>query len=67
MVDYIKNLGGVFDGQIGMRIKQRPKNIDQQNLKTHLSNTFIENIWCFSKKGFDLTFKHATLDGLFGE
>lgn len=67
MVDYILSLGGHFDGQIGMRIKQRPKNIDSAKLKKHLDNTFIENIWCFSKNGFDLKFKPATLEALFGE
>lgn len=67
MVDYIQSLGGKFDGQIGMRIKQRPKNIDSANLKKHLNNTFIENIWCFSKKGFDLSPGFATLEKLFGE
>jgi hypothetical protein len=67
MVDYIKSLGGTFDGQIGMRIKQRPKNIDSDKLKEHLTTTFIENIWCFSKNGFDLSPGFATLEGLFGE
>lgn len=65
MVDHIISLGGKFDGQIGMRIKQRPKNIDSDKLKKHLDNTFIENIWCFSKNGFDLNFKPATLEQLF--
>jgi hypothetical protein len=67
MVDYIKGLGGVFDGQIGMRIKQRPKNIDSAELKKYLVTTFIENIWCFSKNGFDLSPGFATLEGLFGD
>jgi hypothetical protein len=67
MVDHILSIGGKFDGQIGMRIKQRPKNIDPSKLKKHLDNTFIENIWCFSKNGFDISYKSATLEGLFGE
>jgi hypothetical protein len=67
MVDYIQKLGGVFDGQIGMRIKQRPKNINEVDLKNHLNNTFIENVWCFSKNGFDLSPGFATLEGLFGD
>jgi hypothetical protein len=67
MVDHIISLGGKFDGQVGMRIKQRPKNIDSNDLKKHLSTTFIENIWCFSKNGFDLSMKTTTLEGLFGE
>ena len=67
MVDYIISLGGVFDGQIGMRIKQRPKNIDEAELSKHLHTTYIENIWCFSKHGFDLTMKRSTLEQLFGD
>ena len=67
MVDLIKSFGGFFDGQIGMRIMQRPKNIKSDDLKKHLSTTYIENIWCFSKKGFDLSRKSATLETLFGE
>jgi hypothetical protein len=67
MVEHIKSLGGSFDGQIGMRIKQRPKNINSADLKKYLVTTFIENIWCFSKNGFDFTYKPATLESLFGE
>lgn len=67
MVDHIISLGGKFDGQIGMRIKQRPKNINAKDLNKHLLTTFIENIWCFSKNGFDLSPGFATLEGLFGE
>ena len=50
-----------------MRIKQRPKNVDSADLKAHLTTTFIENIWCFSKNGFDLSPGFATLEGLFGD
>lgn len=67
LVDHLVSMGGHFDGQIGMRIKQRPKNIDSKSLNKHLLNTFIENIWCFSKNKFDLSHKHATLESLFGE
>ena len=67
MVEHIVSLGGKFDGQVGMRIKQRPKNIDSGALRQHLSTTFIENVWCFSKNGFDLSMKSTTLEGLFGE
>jgi hypothetical protein len=57
MVDYVtKNLNGKFIGQIGMRIKQRPKTLNKDDLKKHLTNDFIENIWCFSKSG-DSAFK----------
>ena len=51
MVDYItKDLHGNFIGQVGMRIKQRPKNLDRISLSNHLSTNFIENVWCFSKQ-----------------
>jgi len=67
MVDHVISLGGKFDGQIGMRIKQRPKNVSSSDLSKHLMNTFIENIWCFSKNGFDISVKRTTLESLFGE
>jgi len=53
-----------FIGQIGMRIKQRPKNIGTMNLRKHLSNIFIENIWCFSKDVVS-SFHTPTLEHLF--
>ena len=50
MVDYVtEQLNGKFIGQIGMRIKQRPKTMNKDDLKKHLSTDFIENIWCFSR------------------
>lgn len=67
MVDYILSIGGKFNGQIGMRIKQRPKNMDSADHKKYLTTTFIENVWCFSKKEFDLSMKSTTLEGLFGD
>ena len=68
MVDYIQTLGGKFDGQIGMRYKQRPKDMDDPvKHKAYLTTTYIENVWCFSKNGFDLSPGFATLEGLFGE
>ncbi len=67
MVDHVISIGGHFDGQIGMRIKQRPKKLDPSKLSKHLSTTFIENIWCFSKNGFELSHKPATLESLFGD
>ena len=67
MVNYVASIGGKFDGQIGMRIKQRPKNISSDKLSHHLSTTYIENIWCFSQNGFDLSINPATLENLFGE
>ena len=38
-----------FMGQIGMRIKQRPKKMGA-SLNEFLTKDFVENIWCFSKK-----------------
>jgi hypothetical protein len=67
MVDHMLSIGASFDGQIGMRIKQRPKKLDSKLLNKHLTNTFIENIWCFSKNKFDISYKPATLESLFGE
>jgi hypothetical protein len=56
MVDYVtKDLNGIFYGQLGMRIKQRPKTLNKNELKKHLSSDFIENVWCFGKS--DLNFK----------
>jgi hypothetical protein len=53
MFDYVTDeLGGNFIGQVGMRIKQRPKNIDKKLLSEHLSTNFIENVWCFSKQNY---------------
>jgi len=51
LVDYITgDLDGKFIGQVGMRIKQRPKKLNKEDLTKHLTTDFIENIWCFSKK-----------------
>ena len=48
-----------FDGQIGMRIMQRPQgksvfkdedgNFDKSQLEAYMKKYYIENIWCFSK------------------
>jgi hypothetical protein len=54
-----------FLGQIGMRIKQRPKKMEKNDLKEHLSSCFIENIWCFGKNKnmtIDLPYNGATLE-----
>jgi hypothetical protein len=48
LVDFmINDLDAKFIGQIGMRIKQRPKKMD--NLSAFFEKDFIENIWCFGK------------------
>lgn len=63
MVDYVKMIGGMFNGQVGMKIKQRPKKLDKEELAEHLSSDFIENIWCFSKEKYSFQ-KKATLESL---
>ena len=38
-----------FQGQIGMRIMQRPKNLkDKEQHKEFMNDIYIENVWCFS-------------------
>jgi len=66
MVDYVTNdLHGTFCGQLGMRIKQRPKTLDKDELKKHLSSDFIENIWCFGKKnGFEFPEGPGSLESI---
>jgi hypothetical protein len=65
MVDYITSIGGNFIGQIGMKIKQRPKKMEKGDLLEHLSADFIENIWCFSKTQYKwVAKKRASLEDL---
>ena len=66
MVDYITSIGGNFVGQIGMKIKQRPKKMGKEELLEHLSADFIENIWCFSKTKYKWlpVKRRATLENL---
>jgi hypothetical protein len=48
MVDYmVDKKSASFMGQIGMRIKQRPKKME--GLQEYLQLDYIENIWCFGK------------------
>ena len=63
MVDYVKMIGGSFNGQVGMKIKQRPKKLNKEELAEHLSSDYIENIWCFSKSEYSFQ-KKATLESL---
>ena len=64
LVDYMKAKSDChFLGQIGMRIKQRPINTSS-GMKQHLSNVFIENVWCFSKDVVS-SFHTPTLESLF--
>ena len=68
-----------FDGQIGMRIMQRPQgksvfkdedgNFDKEAMNEFMKKYYIENIWCFSKGVARDFFKDArvsTLDEFFG-
>ena len=48
MVDHMVGKNGAnFLGQIGMRIKQRPKKME--GLQEYLKLDYIENVWCFGK------------------
>jgi len=60
-----------FMGQIGMKIRQRPKSDklfeSEEEKRKFETSTFIENVWCFGPKDIDL-FKHsrkATLESFF--
>jgi hypothetical protein len=65
LVDYMKEKSDCrFIGQVGMRIKQRPKKLDTVTLRQHLSTIFIENVWCFSKD-IEANFHLPTLENLF--
>ena len=60
-----------FLGQIGMRIMQRPKSdklfADDKEKADFMNKIFIENVWCFGDKDFDLfqNSRKANLDGFF--
>ena len=61
-----------FMGQIGMRIMQRPKSDklfkDEKEKAEFMNKIFIENVWCFGDKDYDL-FQHSrqgTLEEFFG-
>jgi len=60
-----------FLGQIGMKIRQRPKSDklfeSEEEKRKFESATYIENVWCFGPKDLDF-FKHsrkATLESFF--
>ena len=69
--ELVDSLKDKFLGQIGMKIRQRPKSdklfeSEEEKIKFQTS-TFIENVWCFGPKDIDL-FKHsrkATLESFF--
>jgi hypothetical protein len=69
--ELVNRLKDKFLGQIGMRIMQRPKSdklfADDKAKADFMNKLFIENVWCFGDKNFDL-FQHsrkANLDEFF--
>ena len=63
LVDFMKDeLKADFIGQLGMRIKQRPKKM--VGLTQFLKKDFIENIWCFGKNNKSFTTTSGTLHTL---
>ena len=69
LIDNLTERGANFCGQMGMRIMQRPKNIE--NLDEFMHKIYIEPIWCFSKKKgeFNLVndyMNSGALDSFFG-
>ena len=66
LVDFMKeDLKANFLGQLGMRIKQRPKKMTS-GLSEFLQKDFIENIWCFGKSNGILQL-NGTLDSIMGD
>jgi hypothetical protein len=69
LIDNLTERGATFCGQMGMRIMQRPKNVE--NLDEFMHKIYIEPIWCFSKKKgeFNLVNDYmntGALDSFFG-
>jgi len=69
--ELVDSMPDKFIGQIGMKIRQRPKSDklfeSEEEKRAFISATFIENVWCFGPKEHDF-FKHsrkATLDSFF--
>ena len=61
-----------FIGQIGMKIRQRPKSDklfeNEEEKRKFETSTFIENVWCFGPTDYDF-FKHSrkgTLESFLG-
>jgi len=69
--ELVNRLKDKFLGQIGMRIMQRPKSdklFENDEAKADFMNKiFIENVWCFGDKNFDLfqNSRKANLDDFF--
>jgi len=69
--ELVNRLKDKFLGQIGMRIMQRPKSDklfkDDKEKADFMNKIFIENVWCFGDKSFDLfqNSRKANLDEFF--
>ena len=69
--ELVNRLKDKFLGQIGMRIMQRPKSdklfADEKAKADFMNKLFIENVWCFGDKDFDLfqNSRKANLDDFF--
>jgi len=69
--ELIEKFKDKFLGQIGMRIRQRPKSDklfkDDKEKADFMAKTYIENIWCFGEK-IDLfkTSRLGTLEDFIG-
>ena len=66
LVDFMKDdLKANFLGQLGMRIKQRPKKMES-GLNEFFKKDFIENIWCFGKSNGILQL-NGSLESVMGD
>ena len=69
--ELVNHLKDRFIGQIGMRIMQRPKSDklfkDEKEKAEFMNKMFIENVWCFGDKDFDLfrDSRKGTLENFF--
>ena len=69
--ELVNHLKDKFIGQIGMRIMQRPKSDklfkDEKEKADFMNKIFIENVWCFGDKDFDLfrDSRKGTLENFF--
>ena len=69
--ELVNHLKDKFIGQIGMRIMQRPKSDklfkDEKEKADFMNKMFIENVWCFGDKDFDLfrDSRKGTLENFF--
>jgi hypothetical protein len=66
LVDFMKDdLKANFLGQLGMRIKQRPKKMES-GMNEFFKKDFIENIWCFGKSNGILQL-NGSLESVMGD